>query len=191
MSPEERIEQIGEQLRAKITSKFTASTFLAGFALTVLTGQVFTLHQDAKNLSPLYPVSVGAVVAALYLFIYAIIKLDELTMPKRFWEQEPQAQSQPPPYGAFLHDDDLLGLQRRMIFFWQRLTMVATITTAIAVMGMLVPATLLGCSDFPGISTIQKCTFFAALAGVVTAFIYCWCIATRARKLFGPLYISD
>jgi hypothetical protein len=39
----ERVEAIGDQLRAKINSKFTASTFLAGFALTILSGQVFTL----------------------------------------------------------------------------------------------------------------------------------------------------
>jgi hypothetical protein len=34
---QERIEAIGDQLRAKISSKFQTSTFLAGFGLAVLT----------------------------------------------------------------------------------------------------------------------------------------------------------
>jgi hypothetical protein len=59
----QRVEAIGEQLRAKIASKFTASTFFAGFALTVLTGQVFALWQSTK-LPALFPAAVGVLTAA-------------------------------------------------------------------------------------------------------------------------------
>ena len=40
---QERIEAIGEQLRAKINSKFQTSTFLAGFAFTILGIQISAL----------------------------------------------------------------------------------------------------------------------------------------------------
>jgi len=87
---QDRVEAIGEQLRAKIASKFTASTFLAGFALTVLSGQVFALWQSSR-LPMLFPPAVGAVFGALMLFVAAIIKLDELTMLKRFWDEGARA----------------------------------------------------------------------------------------------------
>ena len=55
---QERIEAIGDQLRAKISSKFQTSTFLAGFGLAVLTLQLSTFWQ-AQRFPCLLPVSIS------------------------------------------------------------------------------------------------------------------------------------
>jgi hypothetical protein len=86
----DRVEAIGDQLRAKITSKFTASTFLAGFALTILSGQVFTIWQSTV-LPFLFPLAVGIVTAAVVLLVDAVLRLDEITMPKRLWDESQDA----------------------------------------------------------------------------------------------------
>jgi len=137
----ERIEQFGEQLRAKITSKFTASTFLAGFALTVLTGQISTLWQvDVdKELSPFFSISVGAVAGAFYLFVMAVIRLDELTMPKLFWDPRFWTPTRPPSDDLYLRYDELWKLQSMMVRIWFCLSVRATIITAIALLAMLIP----------------------------------------------------
>jgi hypothetical protein len=89
-NPEElrqRTEAIGDQLRAKIASKFQTSTFLAGFAATILSIEI-TLLWDSQDKPDLLPLSIGTMVGALILYTAAIIKLGELTMPKRFWEED-------------------------------------------------------------------------------------------------------
>jgi NhaP-type Na+/H+ or K+/H+ antiporter len=70
-----RIETIGEQLRTKINSKFQTSTFLAGFAFTILGLQISLLRQSAKVPRLLF-VSVSLMAVAIILFIKAILKLD-------------------------------------------------------------------------------------------------------------------
>ena len=80
--PQARIEAIGDQLRAKISSKFQTSTFLAGFGFAVLTVQLSTFWQSPK-FPYLLPTSISFMIASLFLYIAAVIKLDELTMPKR------------------------------------------------------------------------------------------------------------
>ena len=85
MNIQTRIEDIGKQLRAKIRSKFQASTFLAGFSFTLLGFQITRLWQPVE-IPRLLPVSVALMLLAISLYISAIMKLDELTMPKRFWE---------------------------------------------------------------------------------------------------------
>jgi hypothetical protein len=136
---QERAEAIGEQLRAKIASKFTASTFLGGFALTILAGQVFAIWQTSR-LSLLFPQSVAVVVAAVILFFEAVVRLDELTMPKRFWPTNVDAE---PAFGrstwGLLTDGDLEALEEKMRFFWTRFTLVATCLTAVAVLMVLFP----------------------------------------------------
>jgi hypothetical protein len=182
MLPEqERIEAIGEQLRAKIASKFTASSFLAGFGLTVLTGQVFALWQ-AEQLSPLFPAAVGAVFGAFVLFIEAIVRLDELTMPKRFWAESKDVA--PPPQvplgGSYLTDDDNWELQKRMIFYWVHLTVTATVITGVAVLAMLFPWWTIRSDD------ARLWSFGCAVVGVVIAREYrCW-LERRAAKQFKP-----
>lgn len=178
---QERIEAIGEQLRAKIASKFTASSFLAGFGLAVLTGQVFALWQ-ADQLALLFPASVGAVFGSFVLFIDAIVRLDELTMPKRFWDENGALPSLPVPLGgSYLTDQDLCELQKRMIFFWQRLTVTATAITAVAVLAMLFPLWTLR-SDIA-----RPWTFGCAVAGVAVALGYARWLNSQAAKKFNPL----
>lgn len=136
---DERVEAMGDQLRAKITSKFTASTFLAGFALTILSGQVFLLWQSTI-LPLLFPLSVGIVAAAVVLFVEAVVRLDELTMPKRFWEENDDAgDTGHESREGYLLDDDLWELRKHMIFYWTKLTLVATWMTGLAVIVMLLP----------------------------------------------------
>jgi len=185
MTPE-RIEDIGEQLRAKITSKFTASTFLAGFARTVITGQVFTLWQVDKELSPFYPISVGAVAGALHLFVQAIIRLDELTMPKLFWEDRLELRAQPPSDDGRLEYHNLWDLRDRMVFFWYRLTIAATIVTALAVLVMLVPHRLVHAPGF-SIHTLRIATPLTVLVCWAVAACYTRTVTSKAEKKFGQL----
>ncbi|MGH8609997.1 MAG: hypothetical protein ACREX9_22085 [Gammaproteobacteria bacterium] len=172
----ERVEAIGDQLRAKITSKFTASTFLAGFALTILSGQVFTLWQSTV-LPLLFPLAVGAVAAAIILFIDAVLRLDELTMPKRFWEESGDAgDTGHSSREGYLLEDDLWELRKHMIVYWTRLTVVATWMTGIAVLAMLVP--------FKPLPTerIRLAAFAFALLGPVLAIVYRAIVIAAARK---------
>lgn len=173
---DERVEAIGDQLRAKITSKFTASTFLAGFALTILSGQVFTLWQSSV-LPWLFPLAVGTVAAAAVLFINAVVRLDELTMPKRFWDESGDAgYTGHSTRDGYLLDDDLWELRKHMIFYWTRLTLVATWMTGIAVLAMLVP--------FKPLPTerVRLAAFVLALLGPVFGFGYCVIAVAVARN---------
>ena len=184
LSPEQdRIEAIGDQLRAKISSKFTASTFLAGFSLTVLTGQVFALCQDVTSLPLLFAPAVGAVFGAFVIFVEAIIRLDELTMPKRFWEEDRStAPSLPDPIArSCLTDNDLWELQKRMIFLWYHLAIVATAVTAAGVMAMLIPWGRLG------IVAARGWTFWSAVIGVLLACAYVLWARGALCQRFGRL----
>jgi len=178
---QDQIEAIGEQLRAKIGSKFTASTFLAGFALAVLTGQVFALWQ-ATVLPFLFAPSVGAVFGALVLFVQGIIRLDELTMPKRFWIEDPNVVPLPVPLGGcYLTDPDLWELQKRMIFFWQRLSIVATWITSAGVMAMLVPLRP------QNAEAVRSWTFGCAALGIAVALAYVRWLDAKAKNDFQGL----
>jgi hypothetical protein len=132
----ERIEAIGEQLQAKIRSKFQASTFLGGFAFTLLGTQISRLWQPTE-IPQLLPVSIPVMFVAVGLYIRAIVKLDELTMPKRFWEEGDGVLGI--PRLGYLSDQDLWELRKRMIFYWQRLTIGATILTVVSLFLMLLP----------------------------------------------------
>jgi hypothetical protein len=172
----ERIEAIGDQLRAKITSKFTASTFLAGFALTILSGQVFMLWQSSV-LPLLLPLAVGTVAAAVVLFVDAIVRLDELTMPKLFWDESSSADhAGHSARDGYLLEDDLGELQKHMIFYWTRFTLVATGMTGLAVLAMLVP--------FEPVAPerIRLITFVLALVGPVLGIAYCAMVTEAAKK---------
>jgi|GEM_PF-6686313 hypothetical protein len=184
LSPEqERIEAIGDQLRTKISSKFTAPTFLAGFSLTVLTGQVFALCQDVSALPLLFAPAVGAVFGAFVIFVEAIIRLDELTMPKRFWEEDRNAApSLPDPIArSCLSDNDLWELQKRMIFLWYHLAVVATVVTAAGVMAMLIPWSRVD------IVAARVWTFWSAVIGVILACGYVLWVRVALCQRFGRL----
>jgi len=180
MTPE-RIEQFGDQLRAKIASKFTASTFLAGFSLTVLTGQIAILWQaDVEVLSPFFSFSVGAVAGAFFLFVVAVIRLDELTMPKVFWEPWHWKPTETPSDDVNLRYEDLWKLKSMMVMIWLRLTIPATFISAVALVAMLIPSKLaLGFTV-----SVPDSRMWAPIAVVVSsaiAAVYCYCAAKPFR----------
>lgn len=177
---DERVEAIGDQLRAKITSKFTASTFLAGFALSILSGQVFMLWQ-ATDLPLLFPLSVGVVAAAVVLFVDAVVRLDELTMPKRFWDESDDAgDTGHRSSDGYLLDEDLWELRKQMIFYWTKLTLVATWMTGLAVASLLVPV------KAPSTDVFRWSAFIFALLGPVLGFAYRTIVTARAMKAKDP-----
>jgi hypothetical protein len=125
---------------------------------------------------------VGAVFGALVLFVEGVIRLDELTMPKRFWLEDPRSVAFPVPLGdSYLTDGDLWELQKRMIFFWQRLSIVATWVTAAGVLAMLVPLR-------PQTTETVRCwTFGLAVLGIAIALGYVRWLHAKAKKEFQGL----
>jgi hypothetical protein len=176
----DRVEAIGDQLRAKITSKFTASTFLAGFALTILSGQVFTIWQSTV-LPFLFPLAVGIVTAAVVLLVDAVLRLDEITMPKRFWDESQDAgDTGHNSREGYLLDDDLWELRKHMIFYWTRLTLIGTWMTGIGALTMLVPFKPLPTES------IRQVAFALAVLGLVVGIGYRTVALTFARNSKDP-----
>ncbi len=175
----DRIEAIGDQLRAKIASKFTASTFLAGFALTILSSQVFLIWQSSV-LPLLFPLSVGTIAGAVVLFFYAVLRLDELTMPKRFWDESDGAiDTGYLSREGYLSDDDLWELRKQMIFYWAKLTIVATWMTGIGVIAMLIP---INPPCTMSMNSLRICAFILTVLGPVLAFVYQWIVIVIAKN---------
>jgi Na+/proline symporter len=112
-------------------------------------------------------------VASLFLYIAAVIKLDELTMPKRFWKEDPTRNDPNASRLAYLTDNDLWELQKRMVFYWLYLTMVAASLTAVSLMLMLLP-----CSPRQMSDEIVRETFSCAVISFIFVLIY-----------FGILYL--
>ena len=81
-----RAEATGDQLRQKISNEFQTSTFLAGFSATILSIEITFLWQQTYR-PGLLPLSIAVLIAAVIIYVAAIVKLDELTMPKRFSEE--------------------------------------------------------------------------------------------------------
>jgi hypothetical protein len=105
-----RIEAIGEQLQAKIRSEFQTSTFLAGFAITLLGAQIARLWQT-EGIPQWPPVSIPLMLIAVFLYVYAIIKLDNLTMPKLFREATNDDRTSRDARLGYLGADDLWRLK--------------------------------------------------------------------------------
>ena len=138
MSPQQELfEAYGEQLRAKISSKFSASTFLAGFAATILT--TLLTARGAERVSLQHSLALGLAIVASFLFVHAIVRLDELSMPKRFWPSKPELRRVTDDVGL-LTLEDLWALYHRMVYCWQKLTMVATGLTGIGLVVLTLPA---------------------------------------------------
>lgn len=176
-----RTEALGDQLRAKIASKFQTSTFLAGFAATILSIEI-TMLWDGGNQPGLLPLSVATMVAALILYTAAIIKLDELTLPKRFWEEDCGPRDRVAAQLAYLEQDDLWELHKRMVFFWYRLTITAAVLSAISLGSLLAP-----CSLFPSSIRIRETTAVLAGTAVVTACAYLGLVRVVSSRRFGRL----
>lgn len=137
----ERIEAVGDQLRAKISNKFTTSTFLAGFAFTFLAAQVMSVSQQAE-LSSTTPLAIAFSTAAVLTFVAAAVALDSLTMPKRFWpENKTMPGTRRFAREGRLTTEDLWTLYALMVYFWYLFTIVAAVLNAIAVAALLAPAT--------------------------------------------------
>lgn len=183
-----RIEAIGDQLRAKISSKFQTSTFLAGFAFTVLGIQISALWQwQSPQIPLLLFISISFLVAATILYISAVVRLDELTMPKRFWEEDSDVQETKSPELAYLTDNDLWALKDRMVFYWVRLTLVATFLTAASLLLMLLPIPLAELPARPS-NTLDRWLIFIGMAGLsLAALFYLKWLDRQALKKFIQL----
>jgi hypothetical protein len=139
LSPhQELLETYGDQLRGKISSKFSASTFLAGFAATILTALLTSVWGPEQQAVVQYPLALGLATAASILFVQAIIRLDELSMPKRFWPSRADAPRTPEDVGL-LTQEDLWVLHDRMVFFWRYLTLAATGLTGVGLFALALP----------------------------------------------------
>ena len=175
---EQRIEAIGEQLRSKINSKFQVSAFLAGFAFTILSMQVSALWDDKK--SPiLISISICFMIPAIVLYIFSIIRLDELTMPKRFWIESGNMNMPQPGLLASLSDQDLWTLKDRMVFYWVRLTLTATWLTVISILLMLLP--IPGHQNKSGI--VPWFFFIVFIIVLVASHLYVKRVTGKASKL--------
>jgi hypothetical protein len=141
------------------------STFLAGFGLAVLTLQLSTFWQ-APTFPFLLPVSISIMVVSICIYIAAVVKLDELTMPKLFWKH-PSPLSQTEKL-AYLKEEDLFQLQKRMVFYWWRLTAVATSLTGASLLLMLLPLTPRALST----PNIKENTLYWTLGGLILLLIY-------------------
>jgi hypothetical protein len=174
---QDRIEAIGNQLREKIRSKFQSSTFLAGFSFTVLSVEISMLW-SATEIPRLLPLSIPLILAAICLFVTAALKLDILTMPKRFWKEDPGETGSEASRLAYLADQNLWQIQRRMIFHWTWLTVVATFVTAVSLVLVLLPIDSVQRSN-----SVVKETFETGIVVLGAAFVYIL-VVHALEKLF-------
>src|SRR5436305_13920229 len=78
-----RIDDIDAQLQAKIRGLQSVSTFLAGFAFTVLGLEIGTLWRS-EYIPFLIFFSIPLMLGAVVLYINGVMKLTGLAMPKPF-----------------------------------------------------------------------------------------------------------
>jgi hypothetical protein len=138
-----RTDIIGERLQAKIRSKFQTSTFLAGFAFTLLGLEIGRLWQS-EYIPYLIFVCIPLMLGAAVLYIYAVMKLDALTMPKAFWVEDESNRVLDPQVlceRSYSTPEELWHLKDEMVFYWTRLTIFATYLVAGSLLTMLIPFT--------------------------------------------------
>ena len=129
----------------------------------------------------LLPVSIAVMVVSICIYIAAVLKLDELTMPKRFWNEDPDPAKRDPTATrlAYLEDEDLWQLQKEMVFYWWRLTIVAACLTGVSLMLMLFPlpphelSNKIICATFgcAVVGLIVVCIYFAILRRIVAGLL--------------------
>jgi len=182
------INEIGEQLRAKIAGKFQITSILAGFSFTTISIQLTFLFQP---MTPHFlPHSIAGMFSSLVLYCWGLYRLDGLTMPKRFWTK-PDLQKIPAPPGDDswdLADDNLWALKDRMVFYWMRFTIVAVVLTVLALLLMMAPDAL---RPTDGTNAVSR-SFFWTCGGIGFGLLYCvvWYVAERWKeknKKFGTL----
>ena len=183
LSPQQQlIEAYGDQLRAKIASKFSASTFLAGFAATILTALVTAALGEGQQAAQ-YPVALAFSAAASILFVQAVIRFDELSMPKRFWPSRSDVPNSGEDVGL-LALDDLWVLHDRMVFFWRYLTLAATALTGGGLFILILPPLPFAIGYF------HETRFGLVTVSTIAAFIYARQLDARAPhrdKLVRPV----
>ena len=162
---QELLETYGDQLRSKISSKFSASTFLAGFAGAILTSLLTSLYQKEQVAAPQLSIALALATAATVLFVHGIVRLDELSMPKRFWPSRPDATNRAEDVGL-LTQDDLWALHDRMVFFWRHLTLRGTFLTGLGLLFLLLPPVPVEIRNF------RELSFTLVLAGTAAALLY-------------------
>jgi hypothetical protein len=192
---DQRLEAIGEQLRAKISSKFQVAALLAGFAFTVLCLQVDMLWADRKK-TLLLAGSIFLMVAALVLYIFSLMRLDALTMPKRFWEEEEENlkedakmkdKGDPVEKLWMLTKEELWTLQKRMKCYWNYLT-----KTAIYLMGFSLLLLLWTPGDAGKFETQNEWIFVhTAIASVLISLIYSSIVVWIASNKGKMVRIKD
>jgi hypothetical protein len=116
------------------------------------------------------------------LYVAALVKLDELTMPKRFWRDAPAGRADDYTF-VLLSDEDLWTIRNRMVFYWNSLTLAATGTAGAALLLMLVPGAPAGDGSTPGGSGM----FVTVIAGLAVAVVYMAVMLSIARKRCGVL----
>jgi hypothetical protein len=176
---------MGEQLRAKIASKFQTSSFLAGFAVAVLGVQLANLP-DGTEKPQLFAISIALMFAAIVIYVVGLIKFDELTLPKRFWRDNP-ALKVIDYENVLLEDDDLVELWKRMVFHWTTLTLPGTGITGLALLLLLVPPQWIAV-DYIG----KEGTFVTVLVVLALTFVYLRVLtAVSKKKGFKKLELKD
>jgi hypothetical protein len=177
---QQRIEEIGEQLRAKIASKFSTTAFLAGFSLTLLGLELSMLWSNSR-LPLLLPYAIGALVFAIVLYARALMRLDELTMPKRFWEEGSGDHDPALSHLGLLTDGDLWALADRMVYYWYRLVHAALWVTGFSLALILVPVE----SPEP-MKAVSSALVASAIAAILSV-VYIQIFASERGKEFAPL----
>lgn len=93
MSFNSPFDDLDAQLRAKVTSKMTVATFLAGFTFAAL---LQLLNDPTRLSSAPIKVAVLSLTLALALFIAAVYMYDRLSMPREKWDYHDPANSSVP-----------------------------------------------------------------------------------------------
>jgi len=177
-------EEVGNQLRAKINGKFQTAAFLAGWAFTVLGIQLTMLYEEQKI--ALLPISIAIMLSSIVLFIYSVIKLDELTMPKRFWVDNESKQFDEKSF--YLDDFDLIKIKKQMVFHWINWTLVGIYFNTISLFIMLIPI-----KPFIFINPITA-TFASSSLSIIVTICYVYIrmqIGRKRNKYLAPLGVID
>lgn len=194
--PQNRIEAIGDQLRGKISGKFQISAFLGGFGFALF-GIQMTLLWSSKEIPKYLPYSISAMLAAICMYIAAVVVLDRLTMPKRFWSEDKNKENSATDeerlfsQSGFLVSEDLWQLRNRMMFYWISLDYVGIGLTILYLILTLLPATpiqLNGANSLTRAEILCQTAYLAVIIVIVTFgyFTVLWAIGKYVKK-FKPM----
>lgn len=175
-----RIEEIGSQLRDKVTSKFQTTAFLAGFALTLL-GIELSIMWGGDKVPLFVPYAIGFLVLAGMFYVFALIRFDELTMPKRFWPEDTNQHDPDLSRRGLLTDQDLWAIKLRVVFYWRWLVIVALYMTGASLGLILIPIT----ANFSVELVVRA--LISGVVAIVLAIVYVFVIQHVGGKNFPPM----